>query len=51
MKEAKVAVESALVDNQRALLIRAIKMNAASHRLFVDFLFVDNSVQIDSMSK
>src|SRR5579859_4768047 len=51
MKKAKAAVESALVDNQRALLIRAIKMNAAPHRLFVDFLFVDNRVQIDSMSK
>jgi hypothetical protein len=37
------AVESALLDNQRALLIRATKMNAPQVRLFVDFLFVDNS--------
>jgi hypothetical protein len=44
MREAKDAVESTLVNNQRALLIRATKMNAAPHRLFVDFLFVDNSV-------
>ncbi len=44
----QTAVESALADNQRALLIRATKMNAASSRLFVDFLFVDNRVQIDS---
>jgi hypothetical protein len=42
MSEAKNAVKSALVDNQRASLIRATKMNAASARLFVDFLFVDN---------
>jgi hypothetical protein len=39
----------ALVDNQRASLIRATKMNSAPSRLFVDFLFVDNSVQIDSI--
>jgi hypothetical protein len=49
MREAKDAVESALVDKQRASPIRATKMNAAPHRLFVDFLFVDNSVQIDSI--
>jgi hypothetical protein len=42
MKEASNTEESARVDNQRALLIRATKMNAASNRLFVDFLFVDN---------
>jgi hypothetical protein len=51
MKEAKNAVESALLDNQRASPIRATKMNAASHRLFVDFLFVDNCVQIDSRAR
>ena len=39
----QTVVESALPDNQRASLIRATKMNAASSRLFVDFLFVDNS--------
>jgi hypothetical protein len=48
MKEAKNAVESALLDNQRAPLIRATKMNAAPSRLFVDFLFVDNNAKIDS---
>ena len=36
------AIKSALLDTQRALLIRATKMNAATSRLFVDFLFVDN---------
>jgi hypothetical protein len=46
----QTAVESALVDNQRASLIRAIKMNAAASRLFVDFLFVDNSGQNVSIS-
>jgi hypothetical protein len=50
MKEAKDAVESALVDNQRASLIRATKMSAAACRLFVDFLFVDSSAQIDSIT-
>jgi hypothetical protein len=49
MKAAKEAVESALLDHQRVLLIRATKMSAATNRLFVDFLFVDNSVQIDSI--
>jgi hypothetical protein len=44
----QTAVESARLDNQRASLIRATKMNAAPGRLFVDFLFVDNSVDIDS---
>jgi hypothetical protein len=44
----QTAVESARVDNQRALPIRATKMNAAASRLFVDFLFVDNSGQNDS---
>ena len=43
-------VESALVDNQHASVIRATKMNAAASRLFVDFLFVDNSRQNDSIS-
>jgi hypothetical protein len=42
-EESQTAVESALVDNQRSSLIRATKMNAAPSRLFVDFLFVDNS--------
>ena len=45
----QTAVEAALADNQRASVIRATKMNAAPNRLFVDFLFVDNSVQIDSI--
>jgi hypothetical protein len=49
MKEAKDAVESALVDNHRASLIRATKMSAATNRLFVDFLFVYNGLQIDSI--
>jgi hypothetical protein len=44
----QTAVESALLDNQRALLIQATKMNVAASRLLVDFLFVDNSGQIDS---
>jgi hypothetical protein len=44
----QAAVESARVDNQRALPIRATKMNATASRLFVDFLFVDNSGQNDS---
>src|ERR1700748_1120499 len=47
----QTAVESALPDNRRALLIRATKMNAAPGRLFVDFLFVDNSVDIDSTAQ
>jgi len=38
----QTAVKSALLDTQRALLIRATEMNAATSRLFVDFLFVDN---------
>jgi hypothetical protein len=46
----QTAVESAFPDNQRASLIRATKMNTALNRLFVDFLFVDNSVQIEPMS-
>jgi hypothetical protein len=49
MKEAKDAAESALADNQRASLIRATKMNAAACRLFIDFLFVASSAQIDSI--
>ena len=44
----QTAVESARVDNQRALPIRATKMNAAASRLFIDFLLVDNSGQNDS---
>ena len=44
----QTAVESALPDNQRASMIRATKINAAPGRLFVDFLFVDNSGQNDS---
>jgi hypothetical protein len=44
----QTAVESARVDNQRALPIRATKMNAAASRLLIDFLFVDNSGQNDS---
>ena len=44
----QTAVESLLVDNQRASLIRATKMNAAASRLFVDSWFVDNSGQNDS---
>jgi len=44
----QTAVESARVDNQRALPIRATKMNAAASRLFIDFSFVDNSGQNDS---
>jgi hypothetical protein len=47
----QTAVESALPDNQRASLIRATKMSAAPGRLFVDFLFVDNSVDIDSTAQ
>jgi hypothetical protein len=50
MKQARNAAELASVDNQRASLIRATKMNAASSRLFIDFLFVDNCGQIDSMT-
>jgi hypothetical protein len=50
MKQARNASELASVDNQRASLIRATKMNAASSRLFVDFLFVGNSEQTDSMT-
>jgi len=46
----QIAVESALPDKKRASPIRATKMNAAPSRLFVDFLFVDNSGQIDSMA-
>jgi hypothetical protein len=45
MKKAKAAVESASVDKKREPLIRATKMNAARGRLFVDFLFVDDSRQ------
>jgi hypothetical protein len=48
MQQAKGAVESALPNNQRAVPIRATKMNVAPQRLFVDFLFVDKSGQIDS---
>ena len=44
----QTAVKSALPDDQRASPIRATKMNAAPGRLFVDFLFVDKSVYIDS---
>jgi hypothetical protein len=51
MEGSQTAVESALPDNQRASLIRVTKMNAAPGRLFVDFLFVDNSVHIDSMAQ
>ena len=36
-QESQATVESALVDNQRASLIRATKMSAAPSRLFVDF--------------
>jgi len=50
MKQAKDAVESARVDNQRASPIRSTKMNATPSPLFVDFLFVDNNVKIDSMT-
>jgi hypothetical protein len=49
MQRAKGAVESALPNNQRAAPIRAIKMNVAPQRLLVDFLFVDNSGQSDSI--
>jgi hypothetical protein len=37
-----------VVDNKRAPLIRATKMNVGSERLFVDFLFVDSHTKIDS---
>ena len=40
----QTAVKSALLDTQRALLIRATEMNAATSGLFVDFSFVDNCV-------
>jgi len=43
--EPKAPVKLAPVDIQRDLLIRATKMNGAPRRLFVDFLFVDNSGQ------
>ena len=46
--EPEVPVESALPDNQRAVLIRA-KMNVAPQGLFVDSLFIDICGQIDSM--
>jgi hypothetical protein len=49
MKRAKSAVESALSDKQRAALIRATKNECAGGRLFVDFWFVDNCVQNDSI--
>jgi hypothetical protein len=49
MQRARSAVESALPNNQRAAPIRATKMNAAPQRLLVDFLFVDNSGQSDSV--
>jgi hypothetical protein len=49
MQPARGAVESSLPDNQRAVLIRATKMSVAPQGLFVDFLFVDNCGQIDSM--
>jgi hypothetical protein len=42
-------VESALPDNRRAFPIRATKMNATRSRLFVNFLFVDDSGKIDSI--
>jgi hypothetical protein len=48
MEEAREAVES-FTDIQCASLIRATKMNAAASQVFVDFLFVDNSVQPDSI--
>jgi hypothetical protein len=50
MQRARGAVESALPDNQRAVLIRATKINVAPQGLFVDFLFVDNCGQIDSVA-
>jgi hypothetical protein len=50
MKEAKSAVESAPLDNQRAAMIRATKINAVPKRLFVDFLFVGKGALIDSIS-
>jgi hypothetical protein len=49
MQRARGAVESALPDNQRAVLIRATKMNVPPQGLFVDFLFIDICGQIDSM--
>ena len=49
MQRARGAVESALPDNQRAVLIRATKMNVAPQGLFVDSLFIDICGQIDSM--
>jgi hypothetical protein len=51
MKEARNAVESAPADNQRASPTRATKMNAASSRLFIDFLFVANRAQLIRCSK
>jgi hypothetical protein len=49
MQRARGAVESALPDNQRAVLIQATKINVAPQGLFVDFLFVDICGQIDSI--
>jgi hypothetical protein len=49
MEEARDAVESVFTDIQRAPLIRATKMNVAASRVFVDFLFVDNGVRLDSI--
>jgi hypothetical protein len=37
-----------VVDNKRAPLIRATKMNVAPGRLFVDFLLFDSHMKIDS---
>jgi hypothetical protein len=45
MEEPEAHVESALPDIQRASLIRATKMNVATRGVFIDFQFVDNSVQ------
>lgn len=46
----QTAVESALLDNQRAPLIRATKNECGAGRLFVDFLFVDKTAQNDSIT-
>jgi hypothetical protein len=50
MQRAKSAVESALLNSHRGVLIRATKMNVAPPGLFVDFLFVDNCEEIDSQN-
>jgi hypothetical protein len=45
MSEPKAPVKWALSDNQRLFVDSATKMNVAPHGLFVDFQFVDKTVQ------